>query len=248
MENKEILFADIGNSSIDLLFVSDTHEERFKVLWRKNKFSPGLAARLAKVEHCYISSVNQEALDILKEELWSAPTSLLTRDEMTAFASEHHYIVDNLDILGSDLFCDIVAIDDKKAQIIIDLGTASKILYISENKKFYGSMIFPSPLTYPETLNAGTDLLKNIALKQDSPIVSLKTEECISSGMTHGTAALVSSTVKKIKQEFGPDDCLVILTGGNRFLIETLLPEYGLKDVIIKDNLVLDGLRRIYLK
>ena len=245
METNRILFADIGNSSIDLLFHSSDGETVFKADWRKKKFPLRL---FDSVSQAYASSVNAEALALLKQALNQIPLTLLSREEMKDYALKNGFFVDNIDILGSDLFCDFIARQKERGQIIIDLGTASKIMYISPERKLYGGMIFPSPLSFPKTLHADTDLLKNIDLKIAVPILSLNTDECISSGVTHGTAALISGTVKMIQKEYHDSTCDIFLTGGNRNLVAPLLEKYGLQNVILAENLVLEGLKKIYLK
>lgn len=247
MEQDHSLYIDIGNTSLDLL-LSDS-QEKAKISWKekeaRNKLSVFLTSQIQKA---YISSVSSSALSLVQDclEEKKIPYHVLNREDMKHFATKEKYQIDNLDILGSDLFCDLVAEKSSLGQILIDLGTASKILYLDQNKRFYGGMIFPSPLTFASTLNLDTDLLKDYPLEEGAPLISLKTAESISSGETNGVSSLIAGVVLKIKQEYHDPQVQIYLTGGNRFLVEKRLAYFGLSQVIVKENMVLEGLKRIY--
>ncbi|MBS7383916.1 MAG: hypothetical protein KIG79_01565, partial [Bacilli bacterium] len=80
------------------------------------------------------------------------------------------------------------------------------------------------------------------------PLLSLKTEECISSGVIHGTIELLSGTVAQIKERYQNPDCEVILTGGNAKLILEVLREKPSFEYVYDERHVIHGLVRIHEK
>lgn len=244
-ENIMNLYADIGNTAIDIAF-----EERGEILSLEkhaigSDLKNALLPRLNQIENAYISYVNRHGLDNLLNFLKKINYRVLSREKMIEYASKNGYTIDNMDILGSDLFCDIIAEEDPNSQIIVDLGTASKILYTSKEKIFYGSMIFPSPCNFPKALSATTDLLSDYPIQIRSPIISLNTEECISSGATNGIALLIKGAIDQIKEEYKDENPTIYLTGGNRVLVTDALIRYGVT-FHERENMVIEGLRRIF--
>jgi pantothenate kinase, type III len=246
------LFADIGNTSIDTLFLS-----KGQILFEKisGKDTHALEEYLQKIynhsslDRLIITSVNRislnQFLDAVKKHATNLDIHLIQRNDMELYCKEHHLKVDNLDILGSDLLCDIISKDNKAGQIIIDLGTASKILFLDSNNYFHGCQIFPSLLSFPKVLNASTDLLGDNALTDMPPLVSLKTQECISSGAINGVSALIASMIQAIKKEYDCPNCDIYLTGGNAKYILNTLKLFTDENVIYDEYHILKGLMRL---
>lgn len=246
-----LLFADIGNTSIDLLF--KTSEENFL------KFNPKqpeiLKEYLEKLssdfnlEKFYISYVNKQNLKILtdaiKEVFVDSTVVIVDREMMKNYCSRHNLTVNNLDILGTDLFCDIISKNNKNGQIIIDLGTAGKILYLSKENVFYGCLIFPGIPSFPEILTAKTYLLEFQNIDSNPPLVSLDTKECISSGALNGTSALIASMIKAIKEEYHCPDADIFLCGGNGKWIKEILPRFTKENITYDELHIIHGLIRL---
>ena len=248
-KNDTILYADIGNSTIDFLAVNDDTFSTEKVRTRSKDDIFNYIGKMKDIHEVYISSVNSSGLQSLKEALaYEFPfcrISFIDQKTMEEFASCHKISVDNIDILGSDLFCDIVAEDNKNGMIVIDLGTASKILYLDKGSCFKGCQIFPGLSSFSEILHAKTDLLKDSPIIINPPLVSLKTEECISSGVINGVSSLISGMVNAIKKTYDNEDAKVILTGGNSYLIKDTLKNWMKDDFIYDVNHTLKGLVKI---
>lgn len=223
-ENSAILYADIGNSTIDFLLLNQNEYsiEKVDTCSRKNIFA--FVEKQKNPSKAYASSVNSIGFENLREALSnyfpSCELHCLDANAMRKYAKTNDIKVDNIDILGSDLFCDIVKNSYAKGMIVIDLGTASKILYLDKDSYFRGCQIFPGLASFPEILHSKTDLLKNSPILMNPPLVSLKTEECISSGVINGVSSLIAGMVKAIKAEYENPEAEVILTGGNAYLIK----------------------------
>lgn len=248
-KNNTVLYADIGNSTIDFLLVNGNGFSVEKVRTRSKDDIFDYIGKMEDIHEAYISSVNSSGLQSLKEALAHkfphCRIFFIDQKAMKEYASSHGIKVDNIDILGSDLFCDIVSEDNETGMIVVDLGTASKILYLDKNSCFKGCQIFPGLSSFSEILHAKTDLLKDSPIIINPPLVSLKTEECISSGVINGVSSLISGMVQTIKKEYDNKDAKVILTGGNSYLIKDTLKTWMKDDFIYDVYHTLKGLVRI---
>jgi type III pantothenate kinase len=248
---KTALFCDIGNSTLDLIETDFCSYEAFKIPTgdpRRMKDIFETFKDSKRPLHAYISSVDKKGLANLTHVLAELriSSSLLTHARMRMFCKANGYTVSNVDILGTDLFCDIVARKSEKGMIVIDLGTASKILYLNARKEFLGGQIFPGLSSFPEILSVKTDLLGRNELVLDPALVSLETKESISSGAINGGAALIVKMVEEIRKLYQDPDCEVYLTGGNGYLVKKRLLGFGLSEMKTDAHLVNEGLARIY--
>jgi type III pantothenate kinase len=242
------LIADIGNTTIDLALYDGLGIEKVKIT---NQNQKQIEEQLTKwkgnnIQSCLISSVNKEGSEnlILSLNQQEIPFEIITPKMMDDFANQYGYTITNTSYLGTDLFCDIIA-KEEVPQIIIDLGTVGKILYLDRDKIFHGCAIFPDIRRIPQMLEQSTDLLENYGLSKNPPLVSLKTEECISSGAINGVACLVVSMVKQIKKKYDAFDSQIILTGGDSHYVSALLEDFGLEDVIYDPDLSIKGMIRL---
>ena len=131
-------------------------------------------------------------------------------------------------IFGIGMGCLLVASVACKAlyggnNIIIDLGTANKILVLLGNK-FLGGAITPGFMSSFEGLFSNAELLNTIPLDMPKKIVGSNTIECIQSGSIVGTASMIEKMVEKMKKEieikYQETDFHIILTGGNSIYVK----------------------------
>lgn len=243
MKNTSLL-CDIGNTSIDF----GIFEEEIK--FHKKIVSKDIAAIHdfldeihSQVSFCLISSVNRTTTQTLVSllDMYHLSYQLINPILMKDYAINNQYIITNTNYLGSDLYCDVIAVK-KSPSIIIDLGTVGKVLFLDKEKNFKGAAIFPDIEQFPKMMDASTDLLKDYALDKKPPIVSLKTEECISSGAIHGMCGLLNGYISQIKKTYSLSKTDIYLTGGSAFYVKDILPQYGVKDLIYDDVLCLRGI------
>lgn len=198
------------------------------------------------VEKVYISSVSDHALKMLIDNLDDLDYKTIDYDMMKKYCSYNGLKIDNLNILGSDLLLDLVATPFNKNSIVIDLGTASKILYINKNNVFRGGMIFPGLSSFNEILSIKTERLEKDSLKLTPNLLSLDTQECISSGSINGGAALICNVVKQIKRQYNIDKCDIYLTGGNSYLIENSYKMFTDEDYYFDQLHTLKGMMKFF--
>lgn len=154
-------------------------------------------------------------------------------------------IIDNPAQLGSDLVVDAVAgINEYSLPLIIfDMGTATTVSVIDENKNYLGGMILPGTVVSLNSLISRTSQLPKIGLEPPKKLIGGNTIDCMKSGIIHGTAASLDGIVSRIEESLGKKAC-VVATGG---IASTIVP-FCKQDIIIDDELLLKGLMIIYNK
>ena len=130
-----------------------------------------------------------------------------------------------------------------KSSLILDLGTANKIIYQKDNI-LKGVVISPGVKTSLAALKQNTALLPNIEMVVPKRVLGNNTIECMQSGITYGVAASIDGMIKRIKKEINDEEVILIATGGLSKLIIPLCEN----EFIIDENLILDGLLYLYKK
>lgn len=152
--------------------------------------------------------------------------------------------VDDPKTVGTDIICDVASVVDKYEEaIIIDLGTATKYIYV-KNNTFLGVAIAPGVAISMKALVSSAALLPNIELVCPKNIIGTNTISCMQSGVIYGAASEVDGMVSRIKEEINNPDCPVIATGGLSKLIVPLCKN----EIEIDADLTLKGLLNIYLR
>ena len=153
--------------------------------------------------------------------------------------------IDNPSELGSDLVADSVGALAKynAPLIIVDLGTANKILVVDKNKEFVGCTISVGLKIGMKSLTSSAAQLMDVSLIPPKRIIGKNSVDSLNSGATYGTVCMIEGMAEKIERELGYK-CTKILTGGNSYIIKDIIN----KDFIFEPTLILDGLYQIYLK
>lgn len=149
--------------------------------------------------------------------------------------------------LGADLAA--VAVGAKEnytlPAIVIDMGTATKILAVDKSGAFIGGIIAPGVKISTEALAAKTATLPLIAVT-DEPIkhvIGTNTIDCMRSGLLYGAAFMLDGFVEHFEREIG-EKCTVIATGGFSSAIKPLCGT----EFIFDEYLILKGLYAMYKK
>ncbi|MBR1563196.1 MAG: type III pantothenate kinase [Ruminococcus sp.] len=155
-------------------------------------------------------------------------------------------LIDNPAQLGSDLVVDAVAgINEYKApMIIIDMGTATTLSLIDEQKRHLGCTIMTGLKTSAEALVSRAAQLQNVSFDKPKKIIGTNTVDSVRNGLLYSNACAIDGMVERIEEELG-QKCTVIATGG---LASTVLPLCKRQDIILDDDLLLKGLKIIYKK
>lgn len=250
-----ILAVDIGNSTVVMGLINNSeliasrktvtdiselevnYKEEIKTLLKSHSISE------SKIEGAIISSVVPLLTDILKEavsDIFKLEPITVNSESITGI----EIITDNPSQLGSDRIADATAgINEYGAPLmIVDMGTATTISIINQDKQFLGGLILPGVRTSLNSLINNTSQLPRIKLGTPSErIIGTNTVSSIENGIVYGTAAQIDGLIQRISDELDFDP-KIIATGGNAGAV---IP-YCKSKIIYDKNLLLKGLYVIY--
>ncbi len=152
--------------------------------------------------------------------------------------------LDNPAILGADLVCGAVGALAKYSApcIVFDLGTATTISAIDENKCFLGGSIIPGVRISLNALSSSTAQLPHISLDDyDGTVIGKNTLSSMQSGIILGNAGMIDAFIEKYREILG-QNAIAIATGG----LAGSIVKYCKNEVICDNDLLLDGLYSIY--
>ncbi len=154
-------------------------------------------------------------------------------------------LMDNPAQVGADLI--VAAVAGIQAypcpQILVDLGTATTISVVDEDKNYIGGMILPGVRVSLDSLTSRTSQLPRIGLDAPKRLIGKNTVECMKSGILYGNASCIDGMIDRIEADLG-QKATVIATGGLAGSIAPLCRHH----IIIDDELLLKGLLYIYEK
>ena len=147
--------------------------------------------------------------------------------------------------VGADIICACVAVQHlySAPSLIIDMGTATKMMVISSSKAFIGASIIPGILMGLNALADETAQLPKIGLEAPDRIVAKNTVDCMKSGVVFGNASLIDGMIERICDEVG-EQLPVYATGG---FASVILPHCK-HEITLDEHLILKGLNILYKK
>ena len=153
--------------------------------------------------------------------------------------------VDNPSEIGNDLIADMVGVKAKYGypSLIVDLGTASKVLLIDRTGTFVSCVIMPGLSLSLNSLTTKAALLSEVALKTPRGIMAKNTGDAINAGMIYGHTDMILGIIKRYEDELGYI-CHHILTGGGAIYVKDLFKG----DWKYDSDVCLEGLNVIYRK
>lgn len=223
------LLVDIGNSttvmaiakadgSIESTWRFKTQKNGTEYFFR-NEIIGGLTPRSitpSQIEAVVVSSVVPE----VKEELSEAVISVIGKAPHFFCVHDAKRVI-NIDVesptqLGNDRVADAIgAVACYGAPVIVfDLGTATTVGVVNEDKCFIGGMIIPGVKTSLSALTTRASQLPTINIEKPKHIIGRNTIECMQSGIIHGTAAMIDGIISDILPSFGNQPVKIVATGG----------------------------------
>ncbi|MCF0145800.1 MAG: type III pantothenate kinase [Eubacterium sp.] len=148
--------------------------------------------------------------------------------------------------LGSDRVAEAVAAIAEYAapMLIFNMGTATTCSVIDEEGAYTGMLIMPGALMSLDALIMNTSLLPNISLiGGPNGVVGKNTQDSIVNGTFFGNAAVLDGLAERISGQFSEEPVL-LATGG----VSGRIIPYCRKNILYDENLLLKGLRILYLK
>ncbi len=152
---------------------------------------------------------------------------------------------DDPSTVGADLICACVAANSVygNPSLIIDMGTATKMMVIDNKGTFIGVSIIPGVNIALKALASGTAQLPQISLEAPSSVIGKNTADCMRSGAVFGNASMIDGMIDRFNEEMGYE-LKLIATGG---LSKTII-KHCKHNIISDDDLVLKGLNILYKK
>ncbi|MBQ6376058.1 MAG: type III pantothenate kinase [Lachnospiraceae bacterium] len=153
--------------------------------------------------------------------------------------------MDNPAQVGADLIVGAVAgIHDYPCPLaLIDMGTATTVCVIDQDKTYIGGMILPGLRVSLDSLTSRTSQLPRIGLDPPKRLIGKNTVECMKSGILYGSASMLDGILDRIEAELGME-VTAVATGG---LAGRIVP-LCIHEIVLDDDLLLRGLRYIYEK
>lgn len=153
--------------------------------------------------------------------------------------------IDDPATLGADLVVGAVAAKEKYPHptIIFDLGTATTGTVINAKGACIGGMIAAGVKSSINALSTGTAQLPQISITAPTKVIGTNTVDCMKSGAVIGAAVMLDGFVDRFEKELGQKATVVVTGGLGKSIVKNCTHE-----MIIDENLLLDGLRIIYRK
>lgn len=153
--------------------------------------------------------------------------------------------VDNPSEVGNDLIADLVGTKTKYGYpaLIVDLGTASKILLLDKTGTFVSCLIMPGLSLSAASLTNKAALLPEATLETPSTILAKNTITAMNAGIVYGHVDMIDGLIRRYEKTIGYP-CKHILTGGGATIIQDIVP----KDYIYDQNINLIGLNELIKK
>lgn len=220
------LFIDIGNTAIKLLTCSGDVLDFIGRFYTKELSDDKLDVFLKhqKFDEVVISSVVPKLNKHFKEYCFTR-FNLEPRFIKVGDYPEVKVDIDNPKELGVDLYCDIVAgyqlaKIDKKPVLIIDLGTATKIMLIDEDGLFNSCVILPGIELSKKILSSETAQLPYVSSDEIKKVTEARnTIDVINSSVYYAHVDAINGIIARFEKEL-KKTCHYIITGGNAALIE----------------------------
>lgn len=152
---------------------------------------------------------------------------------------------DNPSSVGADLICACVAAHHiyGSPSLIIDMGTATKMMVVNEKGTFIGVSIIPGVSIALSALANGTAQLPQISLEAPKSVIGKNTIDCMRSGVVFGNASMIDGMIDRFFDEMGME-LRVIATGG----LASTIVRHCKHNITLDDDLIMKGLNILYKK
>lgn len=251
-----ILTVDIGNSNInfgvfegsDIKFVARVATERAKTEY---EYAGTIANALSiygidksEIGGAIISSVVPPLNTVMKcaVKLLYGVDAILVGPGVKTGINIH---CDNPSSVGADIICACVAAHYLygSPSLIVDMGTATKMMVMNSKGAFIGVSIIPGVMVGLDALANRTAQLPMVSLEAPKSVIGKNTTDCMRSGVIFGNASMVDGMIDRIFEEVG-SSLPVYATGG----LSSVITPHCKHKITYDEFLVLKGLNIIYQK
>ena len=251
-----ILTVDIGNSNInfgvfegsEIKFVARVATERAKTEY---EYAGAIANALSiygidksEIGGAIISSVVPPLNTVMKcaVKLLYGVDAILVGPGVKTGINIH---CDTPSSVGADIICACVAAHYLygSPSLIVDMGTATKMMVMNGKGAFIGVSIIPGVMVGLDALANRTAQLPMVSLEAPKSVIGKNTTDCMRSGVIFGNASMVDGMIDRIFEEVG-SPLPVYATGG----LSSVITPHCKHKITYDEFLVLKGLNMIYQK
>lgn len=236
--NTTINFGALENDEVKFLFRFFTKDLSVKKL--ENHLKTGL-----NFSSVYISSVvpsTHKIFDKYFQESFNITPTYIKVGDYPNLDIE----IDDPHELGVDLYCDVIGALEiyKKTNtpiIIVDLGTATKLLVVNSTNKFSSCVILPGIALNKYALSHSTELLPLTGNEEIKKLSATRnTVEVINSSVYYAHVEMINGLIKRLEKELKIKS-IHLVTGGNALTIFHEISEKKILDL----NLLFKGMKEI---
>lgn len=242
------LLIDIGNTAVKFATLENDklqYLDRFYLSTLSIDVLNNVFKKIENIDEVVISSVVPNKNQLFDEYFYKK-YNLTPRYIKVGDYPDIKIEIDNPNELGVDLYCDLVGasiiFNENKPIIVVDLGTASKLLLLDENKVFKSCAIVPGIEMSKKMLSKSTALLPIADAKDIKKVTETRnTIDVINSSVYFGHVEMINGLINRFEKEINKN-CLYIITGGNASLVSKdlkqphsdieLLSFIGMKQII----------------
>lgn len=222
------LVVDVGNTETVVGLASSTTE--LVADWRVSSGVPRTADEMTALMRAFLSGDGIDEGEISRgvvgsvvpsvNYVWSKTIRSITGADVISVGPDSDLPI-RLDVeeprtVGADRIVNTLAARELYGRdtIAVDLGTATTFDCITEDGVFLGGVISPGLRSGLDWLAARTAKLPRVELQPPGLVIGRRTETCIQSGVFYQAVESVDGIVRRIKEEWGRPDALVVATGG----------------------------------
>lgn len=251
-----ILAVDIGNTNIVLGgFFNDELKFVARIATNANKTEDEYATKIrsilaihhvdkSEIQGAIISSVVPPLNSVMKKAIkfiYDVEPIMVGPGIKTGINVQ----CDNPTSVGADLICACVAAHHiyGSPSLIVDMGTATKMMLMDASGAFIGVSIIPGVGMGLKALASDTAQLPQISLEAPKSVIGKNTVDCMKSGVVFGNACLIDGMIDRFNEEMGID-LDVYATGG----LSSTIVRHCKHEITLDENMVLKGLNILYKK
>ena len=251
-----ILTVDIGNSNINFgIFSGDEikYVARIATNTSKTEFEYAMAiegalsiSKIEKsdIEGAIISSVVPPLNNVMRlaiDLLYGVKAILVGPGVKNGINIQ----CDNPASVGADIICACVAAHYLygSPSLVIDMGTATKMMVMNDKGAFIGVSIIPGVMVSLDALAKRTAQLPMVSLEAPKYVIGKNTSDWMRSGIVFGNASMLDGMIDRICEEIGTT-LPVYATGG----LSSMITPYCKHNITNDEYLVFKGLNIIYKK
>lgn len=199
------------------------------------------------LDACVIASVVPSLTDTIAraaKRLTGVQPLLIGHGVRTGFGIK----IQNPEQLGADIVANVAGafLYVEPPFVVLDVGTATTITYVSPQKEILGTIIMPGIAVSMSALTDSAALLSTVSLEKPQELLGRSTSESIRSGVIGGHALMIDGFLRNIRETYPCDDkkLSLIATGG---LAVSILPYCRNKFLQVTD-LTLRGAVSLHVK